>query len=56
MALPGRKDVTDCICHCYMILSTSAQGTMKNLLDLKFVFIKGTPARVPYKVVNVWQW
>jgi len=29
-------------------------GNWQELLDLKFVFIQGTPPRKPYKVVNLW--
>jgi len=31
-----------------------AAGNWQELLDLKFAFVKGTPARKPYKIVNMW--
>jgi hypothetical protein len=31
-----------------------AAGNWQELLDVKFIFIKGTPPRKPYKVVNLW--
>ena len=46
-------DVTDygSLLHDSVHLSA---GNWQELLDLKFVFIQGTPPRKPYKVVNLW--
>jgi len=46
-------DVTDYLPLLHDSVHLSA-GNWQELLDLKFVFIKGTPARQPLKVVNVW--
>jgi len=46
-------DVTDYLPLLHDSVHLSA-GNWQELLDLKFAFIKGTPARKPYKVENVW--
>src|ERR1017187_4552389 len=46
-------DVTDYLPLLHDSVHLNA-GNWQELLDLKFAFIKGTPARQPYKVVNVW--
>jgi len=46
-------DVTDYLPLLHDSVHLSA-GNWQELLDLKFVFISGTPARQPYKVLNMW--
>lgn len=46
-------DVTDYLPLLHDSVHLSA-GNWQELLDVKFLFIKGTPARKPYKVVNMW--
>jgi hypothetical protein len=46
-------DVTDYLPLLHDSVHLSA-GNWQELLDLKFAFITGTPARTPYKVINLW--
>jgi hypothetical protein len=46
-------DVTDYMSLLHDTVHLAA-GNWQELLDLKFVFVKGTPPRMPYKVLNMW--
>lgn len=46
-------DVTDYLPLLHDSVHLSA-GNSQELLDVKFIFIKGTPARKPFKIENIW--